>query len=70
MKGQSESVPTVVTVDAQELAYALVELGDAKRAMRQKVYAVTMDRIDSVARRIRFMLDVAGADEKGERVKT
>ena len=56
--------PAEVVVSSQELAYALTELGDAQAAMSKKVYPVARDRVVSAARRIRFMLEVQGDDER------
>lgn len=56
--------PTSVVVSAQELAYALTELGDCMAAMNKKVYPVAKDRVVSAARRLRFMLEVEGKDER------
>jgi hypothetical protein len=52
-----------ITVDAQELAYTLTDLGDALASLQKKVYAVTRDRIATATRRLRIMLRVEGTDE-------
>jgi len=54
----------MVEVNEQELGYALMELGDAQRAMTQKVYSVSRDRIQSAAKRLRFMLHAEGPEER------
>ena len=60
-KGRSKKM---VMVNEQDLGYALMELGDAQRAMSQKVYSVTLDRIQHAAKRLRFMLHAEGPEEK------
>lgn len=49
--------------EAQELAYVLVDLGDAIASVNRKVYAITKVRVASAAKRVRFLLGVAGEDE-------
>lgn len=58
-----EPTKKTVEVSTQELAYVLVDLGDAIASMNKKVYSVTGDRIRSAGRRVRLMLGVQGKEE-------
>ena len=53
--------------EAQELAYALTDLGDAIASMQKKEYAIAKLRAVSAAKRVRFLLGVAGEDETRDR---
>jgi hypothetical protein len=57
-------IPATVQVKSDEIAYALTELGDAIAAMKKKVYSVSLDRIVTVSRRLRFWLNVEGKEER------
>jgi hypothetical protein len=50
--------------EAQELAYALTELGDAMGCLNRKVYSLVSTRMAQAAKRIRKLLHVEGEDEK------
>ena len=47
----------------KELAYVLVDLGDALASIRRKILPAAKIRVESAAKRVRFLLQVQGKDE-------